>query len=384
MPVKKVRLPWGENQETGRLVHVDAVPNGKASGCVCPACGSLLVAKNNGLVKIHHFAHYFEAVSCEGWLHATAKLALFERIRGALLQARSVPVAWQCQACPCRHTGNLLRKADDVGLEKGITEGDISFRPDVTTFFQGIPTAFHEIVDTHKPEARTHQYAEEKGFPLLVYRVETEEDIEVIRERTLSPQAFYVPCYCNPCSKCDSRLCPGRAHRFCEWCHTCVDEVDGLLHRYCQQCRECWVDYADYCLHAHCLDCGNVFNPNGRREYKYTRCFCCFNSHQFNLPACKLQNIDHRHCKKCGHNTRKNRYGEFWELCYPCYQKESDEAGREATTTSQPTGNIAHDVWEEINRRQTDSTTAKAIQREAEEWDELRDWFKKQRMSAQS
>ena len=41
----------------GVLVHVDSVPTGNKSGCICTKCGAELIAKNQGTVYAHHFAH---------------------------------------------------------------------------------------------------------------------------------------------------------------------------------------------------------------------------------------------------------------------------------------------------------------------------------------
>ncbi len=49
-------IPYGLN-ESGKEVYVDEVPNGKECNCICPECHKPLIAKNDGKIKIHHFAH---------------------------------------------------------------------------------------------------------------------------------------------------------------------------------------------------------------------------------------------------------------------------------------------------------------------------------------
>ena len=41
----------------GDLVFVDDVQNGYSCNCFCMNCGGRLNAKNNGVIKAHHFAH---------------------------------------------------------------------------------------------------------------------------------------------------------------------------------------------------------------------------------------------------------------------------------------------------------------------------------------
>lgn len=64
-----------------RLVHIDSVPNGLSCQCLCPACGEVLIAKNNGETKESHFAHYY-GTECEGAheteLHLLAKEIISE------------------------------------------------------------------------------------------------------------------------------------------------------------------------------------------------------------------------------------------------------------------------------------------------------------------
>lgn len=59
----------------GKLVEISQVPKGLDCGCICPSCGSKLIAKKGNKRK-HHFSHY-KVRECEGYLetvlHLTAK-----------------------------------------------------------------------------------------------------------------------------------------------------------------------------------------------------------------------------------------------------------------------------------------------------------------------
>ncbi|WP_255153948.1 competence protein CoiA family protein [Ferruginibacter sp. HRS2-29] len=57
----------------GRIVSIDEVENGKVCGCVCAQCGAALIAKNNGKVKQHHFAHESDS-DCKGAIESALHL----------------------------------------------------------------------------------------------------------------------------------------------------------------------------------------------------------------------------------------------------------------------------------------------------------------------
>ena len=75
-----IKLPCGLDK-SGKVVYINNAKNGVDCECHCPACKQPLVAKNNGLIREHHFAH-LNSVECEhGYqsaLHFMAKDCFLE------------------------------------------------------------------------------------------------------------------------------------------------------------------------------------------------------------------------------------------------------------------------------------------------------------------
>lgn len=74
-----LRLCYGARE--GKLLHISEVPRGLACGCVCPACGDRLVARQSQL-REHHFAHAAGndcRTAVETALHLAAKEILTSR-----------------------------------------------------------------------------------------------------------------------------------------------------------------------------------------------------------------------------------------------------------------------------------------------------------------
>lgn len=67
--------------QNNELVFIDDVENGEKCNCTCPSCGEKMIAKNNGKIKDHHFAHS-SGSDCEGYretlLHIWSKQIIEE------------------------------------------------------------------------------------------------------------------------------------------------------------------------------------------------------------------------------------------------------------------------------------------------------------------
>ena len=86
--------------KTGKLVGINDVPHGENCGCFCPACKAPLIAKNQGLKRMHHFAHC-TGKECkyafESMLHLLAK----EKVREAFLSKSEFWIKFKYRSfCP--------------------------------------------------------------------------------------------------------------------------------------------------------------------------------------------------------------------------------------------------------------------------------------------
>jgi hypothetical protein len=132
----------------GVLRHVDSVPNGKQCGCVCPACGESLIARQ-GAVLAHSFAHDSGA-DCR-WAHETVlhHLAKYLIAQRAEFAVPEMNVSVERSAAGQVRVERLLPaqtiRPDSVSLEHWI----FTLRPDVVLELGGRKLLV-EIAVTHK------------------------------------------------------------------------------------------------------------------------------------------------------------------------------------------------------------------------------------------
>ena len=320
-------MPYGLSLTTYRLVRVADVPNGLRCGAVCPGCRQPLVARNRGVVRQHHFAHHNSESSCESWLHATAKQILFERENDSIRYRKPITIRWQCSSCSCSHHGNLLKKTARVVLEQYL--GDAEIKPDLVAYDKcGQVVNFQEVVFKHKPELHTHQYAESKGIPLVVFNVSDETDLESLQRGGLKPDIHYAGCSCEKrkCDNCRQLPCDDGhnplPHKLCD--------AGPIVHCRSTDSRACYCSTCSICVdaprsHRHC-SCGNVIDG------PYSQCFCCF-------VGCQDRVRTHRHCKGCRKVIYKRDISTelLYERCYECEQKYRARAAQSSSLASGPT-----------------------------------------------
>lgn len=170
----------------GELVHVRDVANGKACGCICPACSDPLIARNKGAKRAAHFSHASGADCASGHetaLHLAGKEALLRLKRLALPDYRQTVSI---------KAGDGTLFSDEVNLSFPSTTADQAweevwqegFRPDVV-FQVGAHQLFIEIKVSHAVDAEKLAKIRGKAIPAI------ELDLSVMPpEQLLSAEAF--------------------------------------------------------------------------------------------------------------------------------------------------------------------------------------------------
>ncbi|MBR6385759.1 MAG: hypothetical protein IKS03_06550 [Ruminococcus sp.] len=148
--------------KNNKLIHVDDVESGIACGCICPACGSNLIARK-GEINSHHFAHSSSS-ECKGGyetsLHLLAKEILSET--GEILLP-PIKLIDECNATnACLIGKHRIKKIDNVYTEK--RTGDII--PDLI-LEKGKRELIVEIYVTHKVDDAKLQKIKDLGISAI-------------------------------------------------------------------------------------------------------------------------------------------------------------------------------------------------------------------------
>jgi hypothetical protein len=264
------------------MTHVDDVPRGKECGLHCPSCEAPLKA-NKGAVRQHHLAHMQGHTGCEGWLHSTAKLLLYQRIADAIADGSPLPIEWSCE-WPVRqcnpHKEDLLGKGilNIVSVERHLPNWDI--RPDIVCMTGDSPKVLIEVVDSHAPEPAVIA----TGLPVLEVHVSNAADLPRLTKSTVPVDRMHnYPCPEQPCDICSrpksegctycdrcGKHCHPCHHSYCPTCDACTEPKHR--HRYCPQCdkvivEELWEQEGTGCggwTHLHCEGCHRLLRPKTR------------------------------------------------------------------------------------------------------------------------
>ena len=151
------KITYAINQN-GELIYVDNVPNGSECHCVCPACHEKMVAKNNGRIRMHHFAHISGTECVNGY--ETMKHLLAKDI---ISETRLIPWIEQTRYTPIPSV-QMLKETEYIVNETKII-------PDITAWIQTTPNLFLpifiEIYVTHKTDEEKLSLIKRAGIPAI-------------------------------------------------------------------------------------------------------------------------------------------------------------------------------------------------------------------------
>jgi hypothetical protein len=174
-----LRVPFGLSGST--LYEPNGVPNGKACGCICPACKRPLIARQGAATP--HFAHAPGEDCARGFetaVHLAAKQIIAERkeVRLPIVEYQST-----LQYAPSKvHTAERLLRLDEVELE--VWMGNI--RPDIWVQ-TGDERYLVEIAVTHFVDEEKNAKIRELKIPAFEVNLKSLKDCFTFTalERTL-------------------------------------------------------------------------------------------------------------------------------------------------------------------------------------------------------
>ena len=154
------KLPYA--LQNNILVSIEDVERGLACNCICPGCGSNLMAKK-GRINIHHFAHYKED-ACIGGIETALHLAAKEIIQK---QKRIVLPPLKVKISNSKYTEDYATESEMIKFDKVDLEvmmGDI--KPDVILQI-GRKSLIVEVAVTHFIDEEKYEKIKAKGIAAI-------------------------------------------------------------------------------------------------------------------------------------------------------------------------------------------------------------------------
>jgi hypothetical protein len=191
------------NDEDGILVFARSAPKGRKY--FCSHCNGEMILRRKDNSKVRpHFAHKSLTETCtpETVLHKNFKQLLYNRIQKSIKNNVALAFEWSCTECGEVHQGNLIKKAKRVYIERNLEQ----CIPDILIYDNADkPYIAIEIVVTHEPEEQVIKYYEENDIILVLFKLDSDEDLDLINRETLNPRT--VDFCINPkCDKCGNRM----------------------------------------------------------------------------------------------------------------------------------------------------------------------------------
>jgi len=147
--------------KNGDIIEISKVESGLKCGCICPSCGSQLIARK-GNKKEHHFAHY-KTKECDGYLETTLHLIskeIFKKNSVIKLPVYDIKEGYYCK--------NKIFKYSTAILEKKVN----NIIPDIQLKFFNNNRIFVEIKVTHEVDDEKIEKLKSIGISTLEINLE--------------------------------------------------------------------------------------------------------------------------------------------------------------------------------------------------------------------
>lgn len=203
------------NDELVNINDFDTKPSGEF---YCVGCGRQLIARM-GKIKRRHFSHKEDCdCSSESYLHKLGKQVFYDEYRDALKNNTAFTLNY-CSFNICTHywdiwgdscsnierkSYGLTKKYRNILVEKSVQ----GFIADIVLEGSDLPPILVEIVVTHKCE----QEKIDSGLKIVEINIESEEDVEKIRQRKIDDSDSKTTYYNIETKTRIDDFCKGKCH----------------------------------------------------------------------------------------------------------------------------------------------------------------------------